>query len=70
MLRSAGDCTDGAGMRPRCDLLRKDSGKDVQLSWDRCSRGSALPDVCGGLTSYGLFVTEVEVVLTDYLLCR
>lgn len=25
-----GDCADGAGMRPRCDLLRKDSGKDVQ----------------------------------------
>lgn len=30
MLGGAGDCTDGAGMGPRCDLLRKDSGKDVQ----------------------------------------
>lgn len=23
-------CKDDAGLRPRCDLLRKDSGRDVQ----------------------------------------
>lgn len=31
MLGGAGDCTDGAGVRPRCDVLWKDSGKDVHL---------------------------------------
>lgn len=48
----AGDCTDGAGMRPRCDLLRKDSGKGVRsYSSPEGARGSALPVACGGLTS-------------------
>lgn len=30
MVGGAGDCADGAGVRSRCDLLQKDSGKDVQ----------------------------------------
>lgn len=30
MLGGAVDGPDGAGIRPRCGLLRKDSGNDVQ----------------------------------------
>lgn len=32
MLGGAVGCKDDAGLRPRCDLLRKDSGRDVQLT--------------------------------------
>lgn len=71
VLRGAGACTDGAGMRPRYDLLRKDSGKDVLLqpSWSHC-RGSALSDVHRRLTSCGLHMTEAELTLGGVLLSR
>lgn len=37
-------CKDDAGLRLRCDLLRKDSGRDAQLTALLGSlQGSALP---------------------------
>lgn len=37
-------CKDDAGLRSRCDLVRKDSGRDVQLTALLGSlQGSALP---------------------------